>query len=67
MKPLLLICLLAIVAGCRKEQTGRPIIIQKFYSEDKSYCTYYYNGYNFIDAVQFEESCDKYQIGDTIK
>lgn len=71
MKPLLLLAITLLIAGCCENH--EPIIVSKRtdinYSGDSlqpCMCSYFYDGYgrrfqNFID------SCSLYHVGDTIK
>ena len=43
---------------------GPPIIIQKYKSLTGS-CVYTYQGYGYEEW--FEDECDKYEVGDTLK
>jgi hypothetical protein len=46
--------------------SGRPVITSKSILLKEGFCKYYYNGLG-IRQQSFEDSCNKYSIGDTIK
>jgi hypothetical protein len=58
--------LLLILNSCneRQYQKGAPIIVQKQKSMTGS-CLYTYEGYGREEW--FEDECDKYSVGDTLK
>lgn len=66
MKTLILISLLALTACNNDDVKGRPVIVAKYTTLKEGYCKYYYNGLG-IRGQQFQDSCNKYSIGDTIK
>lgn len=57
------IVLLLFIIGC-ENPTHKPLVIAKYKHE--GYCNYYYDGLGRI-GQPFDDPCDKYSIGDTIK
>jgi len=51
-------------AKVKSSYNGPPIIIQKYKSLTGS-CVYTYQGYGYEEW--FEDECDKYEVGDTLK
>lgn len=65
----LLISAILLLTSCdiektKSEQKGPPIIVQKQTSMTGS-CIYTYEGYGREEW--FEDDCDKYSVGDTLK
>ena len=64
-----LVTIFAIFASSCQESvskyTGPPIITKKTVSLDGETCTYTYIGYG--QEGWFEDPCDKYSVGDTLK
>jgi hypothetical protein len=55
------------IQPCKKHPIR--IIISKSYTQNKlpkGICTYKYKGGGYLECV-FEDSCNKYNVGDTIK
>lgn len=70
MKELLIIILTLLLMSCSNDYCEKcnhsPIITYKAEKNDPHYCFFRYKGYN-RESVSFEDSCYKYNIGDTIK
>jgi len=65
MKKLIIISLMILsFTSCKEYRQGTPIIVKKEYLLfDK--CKYTYEGWGRQDY--FEDECDKYSVGDTLK
>jgi len=73
MTKILLSLLISLVIGCGDSgiYNGRPVIVSKFramngWGYDSCLCEFSYRGMGH-DSQQFTDSCNKYNIGDTIK
>ena len=63
MKKLIIAICLIVLSGCCKWKDKPYVILAKFNLWDKKpYCEYYYN-----HTQSFDDSCSKYNVGDTIK
>jgi len=58
---------MVLLASCLNQSTytGPPVIVKKVTSLDGETCTYTYIGYGREDW--FEDPCNKYNVGDTLK
>lgn len=65
MKHTLLLLAILVMAGC-EPYTHRPVITDKEPYE-KGQCTFWYKGLGHLAEIAFVDSCNKYNIGDTIK
>jgi hypothetical protein len=55
-----------ILSSCNNSDVqGRPVIKAKFLYDKEGICKYYYNGLG-TRGQEFHDSCNKYNIGDTI-
>jgi len=66
MKKLIIISLITLsFTSCKEYREGTPIIVKKEYSLYFGKCQYTYEGWGRQDY--FEDECDKYSVGDTLK
>lgn len=66
MKAKILISLLILLSvGCENENNKKVIYSKDYKTDENCVCNYHYdNGYH---SIWFQDSCNKYNIGDTIK
>ena len=72
MTKILLSLLISLVIGCDAIHDGPAIIVNKYpasmtYGNDSCICHFYYIGLGMAGMQDFYDSCNKYNIGDTIK
>ena len=67
-KLITLLTITIFLSSCdNSDVKGRPIIKSKFINANKEgFCRYSYNGLG-TRGQEFDDSCNKYSIGDTIK
>lgn len=66
MKYIILIITTLFLSSCNNlDVKGRPLITAKFTNQKEGICTYYYNGLG-VRGQSFDDSCNKYSIGDTL-
>lgn len=66
--------LLSVVflCGCSKGEHHAPIIVAKSYQTflggdmPKGICRYYVKEWENVDALEFQDSCGMYNVGDTL-
>lgn len=61
-----LVLLITIIFSCTYYYDHKPVVVKKTMSDIPSICDYYYNGFKY-EWIMFQDSCSKYNIGDTIK
>lgn len=63
----ILFSLTILLSGCNADHS--PVIVGKNFNNDnqKCICDYWYTGLGRYGGELFEDSCSKYNIGDTIK
>lgn len=73
MKKLITLIIIAFAIGCKQGQKTKPVIVSKSYRTyngspmQSCICRFFYKEYsNQIEYSQFEDSCQKYNVGDTI-
>ena len=70
MKRVTFIAIVLLIAGCHKPHY--PVIIGKYYvipstQLPKGICMYKYTTGPYTYSQEFQDSCSKYNLGDTIK
>ena len=66
MKNIVLLLVIVLLSSCDGHYEHRPIIISKELIAVPKVCKYTYEGFGYLDKT-FDDSCNKYNIGDTIK
>ena len=73
MKKLITLIIIASIVGSDQGQKIKPVIVSKSYRTyngspmQSCICRFFYKEYsNQIESRQFEDSCQKYNVGDTI-
>lgn len=67
-----ILLLAAVVSGCnRGKKTGKIIIAKSYLTFTNNplpsgICRFFYKEYEFNEAQEFQDSCYKYNVGDTI-
>ena len=63
---LLLLCSLSAMQSCTNS-SDNYIILSKEYTDKECICKYYYSAPFKIEYISFEDSCNKYEIRNSIK